>query len=95
MVYDLINGDGGAYGHDETKRKELSDIVFNLDLIARATQSKNSNEILGEEFSSLRQNETLESYYSRVLHLAEQANLKEEDDRIRARARQDMLKKAA
>lgn len=95
MVYDLINGDGGAYGHDETKRKELSDIVFNLDLIARATQSKNSNEILGEEFSSLRQNETFESYYSRVLHLAEQANLKEEDDRIRARARQDMLKKAA
>ena len=94
-VYTLINNEEWRYGLDEHKRKELSDIVANLDTIVRATDAQKTMEtdFKSPPFSSLIQKETFEVYYDRVLKEAEQANLAEE--KIRGRQQGFLTKKAA
>ena len=94
-VYTLINNEEWTYGLDEHKRKELSDIVANLDTIVRATEAQKTMEtdFKSPPFSSLIQKETFEVYYDRVLKEAEQANLAEE--KIRARQQDFFTRKAA
>ena len=91
-VYTLIHSEEGVYGLDETKRKELSDIVLYLDTIIRATESQKtiSSTLQGQAFSSLTPQENFESLYARALKEAEQATLAEQRDKMR---RESLYKK--
>ncbi len=90
-VNKLINGEEGVYGLDEGKRKELSDIVRNLDIIIRSVDAQKTlaSSMEGEDFSSITGNETLEPYFDRALRGAEQATIQEE----RMQAKLDSLYK--
>ncbi len=82
-VHKLIYGEEGVYGLDETKRKELSDIVRYLDIILRSVKSQKTLEdnLSGDDFSTCAEDETFESYFDRALRETEQEKLQEEKAR--------------
>ena len=82
-VHKLIYGEEGVYGLDETKRKELSDIVRYLDIILRSVKSQKTLEdnLSGDDFSTCVEDETFESYFDRALRETEQEKLQEEKAR--------------
>ncbi len=69
---------------DEKKREELSTLVKNLDTIARAVKADEGarGALDGSPFSTLTKGESLENYYKRILTVATQATLTEQNNKV-------------